>query len=148
MPWIVSLMHLVAIGVVHTPYRDVRDAPHQGALAGEEGALEVFEQYAEGLKDIEQCSHLIVLYWQHRSRRDVLLATPPHDRREHGVFATRSPHRPNPIGLCVVELLKREGTTLRVRGLDALDGSPLIDIKPYSARADCVPHATIGWLEE
>lgn len=140
-------MHLVAIGMVHTPYRDVREAPRQGALAGGEGTLEVFEQYAEGLKDIEQCSHLIVLYWQHMSRRDVLLATPPHDGREHGVFATRSPHRPNPIGLCVVELMGREGTTLRVRGLDALDGSPLIDIKPYSAGADSVPHATIGWLK-
>lgn len=140
-------MYLVAVGVVHTPYRHPSEAPQQGALAGEEGVLEVFEQYAEGLKDIEQCSHLIVLYWQHMSRRDLLVAIPPHDGREHGVFATRSPHRPNPIGLCVVELLSREGTRLSVRGLDALDGSPLIDIKPYFTKVDSVPEARIGWLE-
>jgi len=138
----------VPVGILHTPYTHPHEAPHQGRLTGEVCTIEVFEQYAAGLKDVELCSHLIVLYWQDRARRDTLQTITPHGSQVHGVFATRSPHRPNPIGLCVVELLEREGQLLKVCGLDALDGSPLLDIKPYSAGIDSVENATIGWHEK
>jgi tRNA-Thr(GGU) m(6)t(6)A37 methyltransferase TsaA len=90
------------------------------------------------LQDIEKEPHYIVLYWLNRSDRNKLKVIPPHTRIEHGVFATRSPDRPNPIGICIVELVGREGNLLFVRGLDAIDGTPLLDIKPYSADLDSV----------
>ncbi|MHC1602273.1 MAG: tRNA (N6-threonylcarbamoyladenosine(37)-N6)-methyltransferase TrmO [Methermicoccaceae archaeon] len=141
-------MHLKAIGTVHTPYTHPADAPNQGRRSGELCTLEVFEEFADGLKDIEQCSHLIVLYWQDRAGRDTLQTITPHGSEVHGVFATRSPSRPNPVALCVVELVEREGRLLKVRGMDALDGSPLLDIKPYSVSLNCVESARIGWHGE
>jgi tRNA-Thr(GGU) m(6)t(6)A37 methyltransferase TsaA len=107
--------------------------------------LEVFEEYEPGLKDIEACSHLIVLYLQDRGDRNKLQTRTPWGPEVHGVFATRSPNRPNPIGICTVELVERKGRRLTVRWMDALDQSPLIDIKPYSAGVDAVPEARIGW---
>lgn len=92
--------------------------------------IEIFEAYATGLLDIDACSHLYVLYWQDKGDRKVLQTPTPWGPDLHGIFATRSPNRPNPIGLCVVDLLERAGRFLKVKGLDALDGSPLIDIKP------------------
>ena len=116
------------------------------------GRIRLFHDYCEGLRGIEAFSHLIVLYWLHRrdseEERRVLLVFP---RRhavtvETGVFACRSPSRPNPIGLCVVELVHRDGCTLTVNGLDAFEGSPIVDIKPYLPRADAIPTArTPGW---
>ena len=135
------------IGVIHSPYREPKDAPFQGKHANDESTLEVFEDYEPGLLDIDQCSHLTVLYWQDRADRDVLRTRTPWGPEIHGVFATRSPNRPNPIGLCVVELLQRDGPFLKVRGMDALEGSSLIDIKPYSAELDCVQDAVIGWRQ-
>jgi len=136
------------IGVIRSPYKDMDQAPHQGRFSKEIAEIEIFPEFEEGLKDIETCSHLIVLYWLDRARRDTLTAVPPHDGKEHGVFATRSPHRPNPIGFAVVELLERRGRVLRVKGLDALDKTPVIDIKPYSSEIDCIENARIGWFEE
>ena len=136
---------LKQIGVIRSPYREQKDAPCQGRHARDESTLEVFEEYESALRDIEQCSHLIVLYWQDKANRSTLQTRTPWGPEIHGVFATRSPNRPNPIGFCVVELLERNGRLLRVRGLDALDGSPLVDIKPYSPQIDSVPHARIGW---
>ncbi|MDI3502212.1 MAG: tRNA (adenine37-N6)-methyltransferase [Archaeoglobi archaeon] len=136
------------IGVIRSPYKEKSDAPHQGRFSKEIFEIEVFPEFEEGLKDVETCSHLIVLYWLHKADRNKLIAIPPHDKREHGVFATRSPHRPNPIGFAVVELVERDGRILKVRGLDALDGTPVIDIKPYSSAVDCVENAKIGWFEE
>jgi len=135
------------IGVIRTPYKNKDEAPHQGRYSEEVCEIEIFEDYAEGLKDIETCTHLILLYWLDRARRDTLIAIPPHNNREHGVFATRSPNRPNPIGFCVVELLERNGNILKVKGVDAVDSTPLIDIKPYSSAIDCVKNARIGWFE-
>jgi formylmethanofuran dehydrogenase subunit E len=135
------------IGMIRTPYKNKDEAPHQGRYSEEVCEIEIFEDYTEGLKDIETCTHLILLYWLDRARRDILIERPPHDNREHGVFATRSPNRPNPIGFCVVELLERNGNTLKVRGVDAVDNTPLIDIKPYSSAIDCVKNARIGWFE-
>jgi tRNA-Thr(GGU) m(6)t(6)A37 methyltransferase TsaA len=140
-----EIANLIQIGVVHSPYRELQDAPFQGKHPNDESTIEVFDDYEIGLLDVEQCSHLIVIYWQDRGDRSILQCRTPWGPEIHGVFATRSPNRPNPIGLCVVDLLERHGRFLRVRGMDAIDGSPLIDIKPYSSEVDCVQGAIIGW---
>jgi len=140
-----NIGRLTPIGVVRSPYKERGDAPSQGKHKNDESVLEVFENFEQALLDIEKCSHLIVLYWQDRGNRGVLRTKTPWGPDIHGVFATRSPDRPNPIGLCVVELLKREGRLLRVKDMDALDGSPLLDIKPYSSGIDSVKGVTIGW---
>ena len=140
--------NLKQIDVVHSPYREPKNAPFQGNHANDESTLEVFEDYEPALLDIDCCSHLIVLYWQDRADRNTLHTRTPWGPEIHGVFATRSPNHPNPIGLCVVELLKRDGPFLKVSGMDALEGSPLIDIKLYSSEIDCVQDAVIGWREK
>jgi tRNA-Thr(GGU) m(6)t(6)A37 methyltransferase TsaA len=132
-------IHLHPIGVISSPFRERGQAPRQGRFSPDLSEITVFPEYSLGLRDLEEHPRLIVLYWCDRSERDVLTATPPHEkeRREHGVFATRSPERPNPIALCLVDLVRREGNRLMVRGLDALDGSPLLDIKPFFRDLDC-----------
>ncbi|WP_456369196.1 tRNA (N6-threonylcarbamoyladenosine(37)-N6)-methyltransferase TrmO [Geoglobus sp.] len=141
-------MALAPIGVVRSPYRDFSQAPHQGRFSSAVSEIEVFEEFSPALKDIDTCTHLIVLYWLDRAKRDVLATKTPYGDEVRGVFATRSPHRPNPIGFCVVELLEVKGNVLRVRWLDALDGSLVVDIKPYSSDIDCVENAVIGWFME
>lgn len=131
------------IGVFHSPFKGSRDAPQQGRQRGEVGEIEVFAEFEEGLRDIEDCTHLILIFWMDRASRDLLLAMPPHEQKVHGVFATRSPHRPNPIGLTVVELLEKNGRRLRVRGIDAADGTPLLDIKPYFPSLNSIPEARV-----
>ena len=126
------------IGMIHSPYLSRDDAPRQGRFSDALVTLEILPEFAEGLQDIEKEPHHIVLYWLDRSDRNKLKAIPPHTGIEHGVFATRSPARPNPIGICIVELVGREGNLLFVRGLDAIEGTPLLDIKPYSADLDSV----------
>lgn len=138
---------LEPIGVVRTPYLDPAEIPKgPGAKHEATGTIEIVPELAEGLTDIEGFSHLYVLWLFHRAEGFDLMARPPGAERAHGVFATRAPRRPNPIGLTVVELLGREGTTLFVRGVDMLDGTPVIDIKPYLSN---VPDAKLrrGWLE-
>lgn len=129
---------ILPIGYVRSPYKEKRDAPRQGRLSDTVSEIVIEEHYLDGLLDIETKPYLFVLVWFDRSDRTVLRATPPHEGIEHGVFATRSPNRPNPVALCVVDLLERNGNVLRVRGLDALDGTPVVDIKPYSPDIDCV----------
>jgi len=141
-------MKLIPIGTIRSPYKKREEAPHQGRFSEKASEIEVYPEFEQGLKDIESCTHLVVLYWMHEAKREVLLTKTPHDTEEHGVFATRSPNRPNPIGFSVVELLAREGRVLRVLGLDAIDGTPVIDLKPYSAELDAVPQAKIGWFEK
>lgn len=131
-------MELVSIGVIHSPYQVKGDAPHQGRLSPATSEIEIFPEYAEGLKDIVERPHLIIMYWLDRAERGTLTAIPPFSKEEHGVFATRSPDRPNPIGFAVTDLLGIDGTRLTVRGLDALDGTPVLDIKPYSPEIDCI----------
>ncbi len=135
-----------AIGVVRSPFTDRAGIPKgRGAMHEAEGTLELRPDLEPGLTDIEGFSHLYVIWVFHQSDRTELFGTPPTDDRPHGVFATRSPYRPNPIGLTVVRLLGREGNRLRVRGLDMLDGTPILDIKPYLSS---VPEADLkrGWL--
>ena len=139
---------MLPIGVVRSPYRDTQQVPKGlGAQHDAEGILEIKAEYEPGLKDIEGFSHLLVIWVFDRVEGFKLEAMPPSDNRPHGVFATRSPERPNPIGLTVVELLGREGPLLRVRGIDMLDGTPILDIKPYLSS---VPQEQLrrGWLAE
>jgi tRNA-Thr(GGU) m(6)t(6)A37 methyltransferase TsaA len=136
------------IGFVRSPYEGSGDVPKGlGTKHEAEGVLEILPEFEQGLTDIDGFSHLIVVWVFHRSDGFELLGTPPSDNRPHGVFATRSPRRPNPIGLTVVELLRRDGVRLHVRGVDMLDGTPILDIKPYLSN---VPDEALrrGWLAE
>ncbi len=136
-------MELTQIGVIHSPYQERGDAPRQGRLSENEITIEVFPEFADGLKAVDKLSHIIVLYWGDRANRETLQSFTPFNQEEMlGVFATRSPNRPNPIAFCVGEVLHREDNVLTVRGVDALEGSPLLDIKGYSPAIDCVPTAT------
>ncbi|ACM59424.1 tRNA-Thr(GGU) m(6)t(6)A37 methyltransferase TsaA [Caldicellulosiruptor bescii] len=130
------MMELVKIGIIHSPYKTKEEAPRQGADSEEVFYLEIFENYIDGLKDIEEAKYLIVLYWGHQSNRDTLITKTPFSDVPKGVFACRSPNRPNPILFNVAELIARRGNVLVVKGLDAIDGSPVIDIKPYYERID------------
>lgn len=143
-----SKFEMRPIGFVKSPYKDTKNIPKGfGAKHDAEGVLEILPEFAPGLMDIEGFSHLFVLWAFHRADGFSLTATPPFDNRTHGVFATRSPQRPNPIGLTVVELLGREGSNLRVKGVDMLDGTPILDIKPYMSS---IPAEKLrrGWLAE
>lgn len=129
------------IGSVRSPYRERQDAPRQGRLSDTVADIVIDERYRDGLYRLEETRHLYVLCWFDRSRRNALRANPPHRKGEFGVFATRSPDRPNPVGLSLVDLLAIKDCVLTVRGLDALDGTPVIDIKPYSPEIDTVREA-------
>jgi tRNA-Thr(GGU) m(6)t(6)A37 methyltransferase TsaA len=136
------------IGFVRSPFKDASAIPKGlGATHPEEGALDILPEFALGLTDIEGYSHLIVLWVFDRADGFDLLITPPSDDRPHGLFTTRAPRRPNPIALTIVELLGREGGSLRVRGVDMLDGTPILDIKPYLSN---IPAERLrrGWLAE
>jgi tRNA-Thr(GGU) m(6)t(6)A37 methyltransferase TsaA len=136
------------IGYVGSPYKDAREVPRGlGTKHSADGILEIKPELELGLTDIEGFSHLFVIWAFDRSEGFELLGTPPSDNRPHGVFATRSPKRPNPIGLTVVELLRREGPRLHVRGVDMLDRTPILDIKPYLSNVS-PEHLRRGWLAE
>ena len=139
-------MELKPIGIIHTPYKTPGDAPFQGRSSSETCEIEIFKEYKAGLKDVDRCTHLMLLYWLDRADDHVLQTHTPFDTDVHGVFATRSPNRPNPIGFHVAELIEQKGNALKVRGIDALDGTPLIDIKPYSSGIDAIGDASIGWF--
>lgn len=134
------------IGVIHSPYH-AGQVPYQGCGREEIGEVEVFEQFAEGLKDIEGFSHIVLIYWFHKSRGYSLMVRTPWDTKPHGLFTTRSPNRPCPLGLSVVRLVARKGNILKVKDLDAIDGTPLLDIKPYVPTVDEKSDIKVGWLE-
>jgi tRNA (adenine37-N6)-methyltransferase len=137
-----------AIGYVGSPYKDAREVPRGlGTQHSADGILEIKPELELGLTDIEGFSHLFVIWAFDRSKGFELVGMPPSDNRPHGVFATRSPKRPNPIGLTVVELLRREGPRLHVRGVDMLDRTPILDIKPYLSNVS-PEHLRRGWLAE
>ena len=125
-------MQLREIGIVHNAYKNLTDIPRQGRMSEEISEIEIHPEFADGLLRIEQNKHLIVLYWAHLAKRDILKTLPPASKEIHGVFASRSPGRPNPLSFCIVELLEHRDNILRVKGLDALSGSAVIDIKPYT----------------
>ena len=141
-------IHFTPIGFVRSAYSNTADIPKGlGAQHEAEGVLDIRPELEAGLADIEGFSHLYVIWIFDRSAGSELVAYPPSDDRPHGVFATRSPQRPNPIGLTVVRLLGRDGPRLRVKGIDMLDGTPIVDIKPYLSN---VPPEELrrGWLDE
>lgn len=143
-----SVFPMQAVGYVRSPYQNVREVPKGlGAKHHAEGILEMKEEFEPGLTDIEGFSHLFVIWVFDRSGECELLGTPPSDTRPHGVFATRSPMRPNPIGLTVVELLHRDGPRLHVRGVDMLEGTPILDVKPYLSGIS-QDELRRGWLAE
>ncbi|NLW07419.1 MAG: tRNA (N6-threonylcarbamoyladenosine(37)-N6)-methyltransferase TrmO [Clostridia bacterium] len=141
-------MRLKQIGIVHSPYKEKGDAPPQGRFKEDRFIIEIYPEFAAGLKDIEGVSHLIVLYWCDRADRNTLVTKTPWDEIPHGVFATRSPNRPNPIAFDIVDLISRQGNKLLVSGMDALDKSPVLDIKPYNSKTDAIADAKIEWLEK
>ena len=139
-------IELSPIGIIHSPFREKEGMPLQSVRSQEAGILEVFREYELGLQDIEGFTHLIILYYFHQEPETGLLVKSYLEESVHGVFATRSPKRPNHIGISTVELIGREGNLLRVSGIDVLDGTPLLDIKPYVPRIDDRAEARSGWL--
>jgi len=135
------------IGIIHSPFKEPKGTPIQPASAkGIKGKIEIFPEYAEGLKDLEGFSHIILIYHFHLSKTSSLIVQPFLEKALHGIFATRSPSRPNPIGVSVVKLHSVENHVLFVENLDIIDGTPLLDIKPYVPEFDKKEIVKIGWL--
>jgi tRNA-Thr(GGU) m(6)t(6)A37 methyltransferase TsaA len=136
------------IGRIHTPFKELQGMPIQPSSAkGIEGKVELFPHYMDGLKDIEGFSHIILIYYLHKSENFSLQVVPFLDTVKRGVFATRSPKRPNQIGISVVELVEVNDNILKIRNIDVLDQTPLLDIKPYVPEFDNTEIIRIGWLE-
>jgi tRNA-Thr(GGU) m(6)t(6)A37 methyltransferase TsaA len=142
------MIEMEPIGIIHTPFLELEGMPIQPAgAAGVRGTVEVFEEFRAGLKDLEGFSHIILLYFFHRSNGFKLEVIPFLDNVSRGVFATRAPKRPNPIGISVVRLDAIENSVLHVKDVDILDGTPLLDIKPYVPKFDNRQGVRTGWLE-
>jgi tRNA-Thr(GGU) m(6)t(6)A37 methyltransferase TsaA len=141
-------MQLRPIGSLHTPWRSVADCPRNGRQPNPAPVCTavVLPEFIEGLRSVETFSHLILVYWMDQVAAPELVFTPPFDDQPRGIFATRSPRRPNAIGLSVVALEGIRGDTLTVRYLDCVDGTPLLDIKPYLKTTDCERDSSMGWL--
>lgn len=137
------------IGIIRSPFKEARGTPIQPAGArGIEGTVEIAPEYVEGLKDIEGFSHVILIYHFHLSVGYLLKVEPYMDEKSRGVFATRAPSRPNPIGISIVRLVKVDGNMLYIKDVDIVDGTPLLDIKPYVPEFDTRKVEKIGWLEK
>jgi len=142
-----------AIGFVHSPYKKREDIPHRkntdpSGYDNVAGTIELYEEFMDGLKDLEGFSHIILIFAFHLSLdNEKIYAHPPFDGKKRGVFATRSPHRPNPIGMTIVRLLDIKENIISVSGIDMLDGTPVLDIKPYTSR-DRKENIRLGWLED
>jgi tRNA (adenine37-N6)-methyltransferase len=145
------ILSLKPIGIVRSPFSDRLSAPRQPSAAeGVQGTLELFPHvgYEHALEDLQSFRYIWVLFWFHKNQNFKRKVLPPRSQIRRGVFATRAPYRPNPIGLSAVELLGIEGLCLRVQNLDILDGTPILDLKPYIPYTDAIPGATNGWLDE
>ena len=142
-------LQLRPIGIIHTPFTSREGMPRSTSqAAGIKGTVEVFEEYRPGLKDLDSFSHVILIWHLDRSSDYELEVVPPKQTQTRGLFASRAPNRPNPIGLSIVKLDRIERGVLHVDGADMLDGSPLLDIKPYIPASDSIPDARPGWLHE
>lgn len=139
-------VNLKVIGIIHSPYKNTNEAPRQGK--NEIVDIEIYKEYEDGLKDIEGFSHLHIFYWLHKSKDYHLIVQTPWDSIPHGIFTTRSPRHPNPIGYQIVELVERSKNLLKVRSLDAVNGTPVIDIKPYIKKIDKKENTKDGWSEK
>ena len=141
------IIKLKQIGVIHTLYKTKEETPIQPFKSETVGSVEVFKEYEDGLQDIEQFSHIILVYYFNKIEDERLKVKPYLEDKIHGVYATRHPHRPNHIGISTVELVKREKNILTVKNIDILDGTPLLDIKPYVSAFDKRDNVKNGWLE-
>jgi tRNA-Thr(GGU) m(6)t(6)A37 methyltransferase TsaA len=139
---------LYFIGRIRTPWTGREECPKNARESDAVCTVEVDERWAAALSGLETCSHIIVLYWMDQARRDLVFQVPAHYGTGRGTFALRSPVRPNPIALSVARLIGVEGTKVSVCGLDCLDNTPLLDLKPYFASTDAVPEARVGWHAE
>jgi len=135
------------IGVIHSPFTEKKETPIQPSRSKAIGRVELYPQFADGLQDIEGLSHLILIYVFHRASEYSLLVTPFLDDQLRGLFATRYPCRPNPIGLSIVRFISRDVNEFEVEGIDVLDGTPLLDIKPYMPEFDIRHNVSAGWYE-
>lgn len=135
------------IGIIHSPFRNIENMPIQPRGGSEsEGTVHIHKAYLEGLKDLEGFSHVYLIYFFHKAQRTSLTVTPFLDKTERGVFATRSPLRPNHIGISIVQLIAIDGAILSIKGVDMLDETPLLDIKPYIKHFDSVEESISGWM--
>lgn len=142
-------MQIHPIGTIETPFDDLENMPIQPAGAkGVKGRIILEPEFEQGLTDIEGFSHLILLYWFHKSTDFDLMVKPFLDTQKRGLFSTRAPRRPNPMGLSIVRLLGREGRVVEIEDIDVLNGTPLMDIKPYVERFDAKENTRAGWLEK
>jgi tRNA (adenine37-N6)-methyltransferase len=142
-------IHLNPIGIIHTPFKQTAGMPIQPSGArGVKGTIELKPEFMDGLKDLEGFSHIILIYHFHKSKKHELIVTPFLDSKTHGVFATRAPNRPNPVGISIVKLLKIESNILYIEHVDIIDKTPLIDIKPYVPQFDKSSSVKTGWLEK
>ena len=142
-----SKVELLPIGVIHSPYKIPDEAPCQGRGLTQISEIEIYTQYEAGLKDIEGFSHLIILYCFHRCNTRSLVFKMPQDTVSHGIFTTRLPNRPNPLGLSLVTLMTRQRNILRVKEMDVVNNTPVLDIKPYIPGIDERRNVKIGWLQ-
>jgi tRNA-Thr(GGU) m(6)t(6)A37 methyltransferase TsaA len=140
-------IELKQIGIIHSPFKTKEETPIQPFKSEAMGRVEVFKDFEEGLEGIEQFSHLILVYYFHKIKDERLKVKPYLENKIHGVYATRHPHRPNHLGTSVVDLLERQGNILLVKHIDILDGTPLLDIKPYVSVFDRREGVKDGWLE-
>ena len=136
------------IGIIHSPFSDKKQTPIQPTRSDATGSVEVFLEFADGLRDLEGFSHIILLYVFHQSDKYTLLVTPFLDDKQHGLFTTRYPCRPNPIGISIVRLLSCQNNILSIHGVDVLEGTPLLDIKPYVPDFDVRTEVKTGWYAE
>ena len=138
-------VQMQSIGVIHTPYPTMKDCPSNSRFCTGDCTIEVLPSLAEAMLDVQSATHLIVFYWLDQADRGVMSKAAKLDGVTRGVFATRTQDRPNPIGMSIVKLLECNGTTLRTSGVDCLDGTPLLDIKPYLPNNDSYPEAAVAW---
>ncbi len=142
-------IRLKSIGIIHTPYKEPKGIPIQGKFEKDiTGRAEIFPEYQEGLKDIEGFSHIVLIYYFNRSKDEKLISRPFLEDEPHGIFAIRSPHRPNHIGFSIVKIRKVKGNVVTFSEVDILDGTPLLDIKPYVSHFDSRENVKNGWLDK
>jgi tRNA-Thr(GGU) m(6)t(6)A37 methyltransferase TsaA len=136
------------IGVIRTPFKSSKDTPIQSSTSDAKGYVEIAAEYLDALKSLDGFSHIILIYWFHLAKPPTMRMKPFLDTEEHGLFSIRAPSRPNPIGISTVKLVSITGTRLDVEGVDMLDETPLLDIKPFVPEFDVRTHATSGWLSK
>ena len=142
-------IQLKPIGIIHSPFNDLKNMPIQPTGAkGINGEIELYEKYVDGIKDLDGFSHIILLYHFHKANGYSLSVVPFLDKQEHGLFATRAPKRPNPIGLSIVKITRIEENKIFISDVDILNGTPVLDIKPYVPKFDYRKNVRIGWLEK